>query len=494
MTSLTSKENQQQYYSREQWLRGYQSQPNEYDYWVDDIEGEIPRQLQGTLFRNGPGLLEVQGTPLKHPFDGDGMVCAISFLGDGRVHFRNRFVRSEGYMKEQEAQKMLYRGVFGTQKPGGWFSNVFDLKIKNISNTNVIYWGDKLLSLWEAAQPYQLDPKTLETIKLDDLNGAIGPKGSISAHPWIDPYCQLDNGEPCLVNFSIKPGLSSKITVYEFNPEGKLLRSHSHVIPGFSFIHDFAITPNYCIFLQNSVKFNPLPYILGLKGAGNCVEFQPDQPSKLVIIPRIPPYDQIKIIKTKTGFVFHHSNAFEVGEKIYLDSICYKSLPEIKPDESYLEVNFKQVDPSQLWRFTIDLDKDTIESEKLSDRPCEFPTIHPAKVGRNYRYLYLAASHHPINNSPVQAIYKFDQKTRQEQVYSFAPFGYVGEPIFVPKPNGNEEDDGWLLLMVYYGNIHRSDVVILDAKDLSQSPLAKVHLKHHIPYGLHGSWTSQTFH
>ncbi len=70
MTTLIGKNTQNQSYNRQQWQQGYQSQPNEYDYFIDEIEGKIPEQLQGTLFRNGPGLLDVQGIPLKHPFDG----------------------------------------------------------------------------------------------------------------------------------------------------------------------------------------------------------------------------------------------------------------------------------------------------------------------------------------------------------------------------------------------------------------------------------------
>ncbi len=40
----------------------------EYCYWVPevDVEGTIPADLQGTLFRNGPGLLEVYGKKLVH--------------------------------------------------------------------------------------------------------------------------------------------------------------------------------------------------------------------------------------------------------------------------------------------------------------------------------------------------------------------------------------------------------------------------------------------
>ena len=105
-------------YDRREWQKGYDSQPNEYAYWIDDIDGEIPLELRGTLFRNGPGLLEIHGTPVQHPFDGDGMICAIAF-DQGRAYFQNRFVRTEAFVKEQTAGKMLYRGVFGTQKPGG---------------------------------------------------------------------------------------------------------------------------------------------------------------------------------------------------------------------------------------------------------------------------------------------------------------------------------------------------------------------------------------
>lgn len=38
------------------------------------LTGELPKELAGTLLRNGPGLLEIGGKPLTQPLDGDGMV------------------------------------------------------------------------------------------------------------------------------------------------------------------------------------------------------------------------------------------------------------------------------------------------------------------------------------------------------------------------------------------------------------------------------------
>ncbi len=493
MTNTLPKKTLEKSYNPQEWRKGYESQPQEYNYWIDDIEGEIPQQLQGTLFRNGPGLLEIGGVALKHPFDGDGMVCAVSFLPDGRVHFRNRFVRTQGYVSEQAAGKMLYRGVFGTAKPGGWLNNLFDLNIKNIANTNVIYWGDKLLALWEAAEPYRLNPATLETIGIDYLDGILQPGNAFGAHPWIETHSELNARQSCLVNFSIKSGISSKITIFEFASNGKLLHRHAHSIPGFSFMHDFAITPNYCLFLQNPMIFNPLPYLLGLRGAGECIQFQPQQPSRLIVIPRTPPYQKVKILEIQAGFVFHHANAFEDGNLIHLDSIAYNSLPQVQPEVSYQEVDFEALDSGQLWRLTLNLSDNSLKTQLLESRCVEFPAIHPDKVGRDYRYLFIGAAHHPTGNAPLQAILKIDWQSGERQLHSFAPHGYVSEPIFVPKPDATAEDDGWVLVMVYDASHHRSDVVILDAQDLTQKPLARLHLLHHIPYGLHGSWTEQCF-
>lgn len=48
--------------------RAYHTAKRNYDYWIPsaDVEGEIPHSLYGTLYRNGPGLMEVYGTKLVH--------------------------------------------------------------------------------------------------------------------------------------------------------------------------------------------------------------------------------------------------------------------------------------------------------------------------------------------------------------------------------------------------------------------------------------------
>ena len=475
-------------YQRQDWQKGYESLKEEFDYWIDDVEGQVPQELNGTLFRNGPGLLDVNGQPFHHPFDGDGMISAIAFR-DGRARFRNRHIRTQAFLEEEKAGKILYRGVFGTQKAGGWLANAFDLRLKNIANTNVIYWGGKLLALWEAADPHRLDPHSLETLGKEHFNGVLRDGEPFAAHPRLDPSCNQDSGNPTLVNFSLKVGLSTTITIFELNPAGEVIRKHAHSIPGFAFIHDFAITPNYCIFFQNPIAFNPLPFALGLRGAGECIKFQPHQKTRVILIPRHPK-KQVEILETHSGFVFHHANAFEQDGKILIDSICYESFPEVEPGSDFRQVDFDALKPGQLWRFYLNLQDKTVSREVIEEQCCEFPSIHKERMGRPYRYLYMGAAHARTGNAPLQAILKIDLESEERQFWSAAPRGFVSEPIFVERPNSTIEDDGWILTLVYDAAHHRTDVVILDAQNLNQGPVARLHLKHHIPYGLHGSFTS----
>lgn len=483
-------------YSHEDWKQGYESQRQESAYWITDIEGTIPAELRGTLFRNGPGLLDIHGQRIRHPFDGDGMVCAIAFA-DGRAHFRNQFVRTAEYVAEQQAGKIIYRGVFGTQKPGGWLANCFDLKLKNIANTQVIYWGGKLLALWEAAQPHRLDPLTLDTLGLEDLGGILSASDPFAAHPRIDPACDLDGGAPRLVNFSVKPGgLSTAITLYEMTTQGQVVEQQTHIVPGFAFIHDFVITPNYAIFFQSPAEYNPLPFLFGLRGAGECLKLSQDKPTKVLVIPRHSNPSNpaaVKTLEVQAGFVFHHVNAFEDGDTLRVDSVCYEGPPQLQIQGDFRDVDFEAIAPGNLWRFRLHLSSQTVERE-LGDRRCvEFPVVNPAHVGRPYRYLYTGAAHAAEGNAPLQAILKHDWQTGEQQLWSAATRGFMGEPVFVPHPSGTREDEGWVLALIYDAAHHRSDVVILDGQDVSAGPIARLHLPYHIPYGLHGTFTSEYF-
>ena len=482
-------------YDRADWASAFRNVGVELDgVAVAPVRGEIPSELVGTLYRNGPGRLERGGQWVHHPFDGDGMITALRFAG-GQAELRNRFVRTEGWQAEEQAGRVLYRGVFGTQKPGGPVANAFDLRLKNIANTHVVRLGDELLALWEAAEPYALDPDTLETRGLSLLDGVLKPGEAFSAHPRFDPG---HHGAPRMVTFGVKSGPRSTIRLMEFAVEddpatgvkaGQLLSERRDSFGGFAFLHDFAITPNWAVFLQNAIAFNPLPYVLGRKGAAQCLQSQSGGQAKFWLIPRDSGAfagQAPRIIDAPDGFVFHHLNAWEEGDTVAVESIYYSDFPSIGPEEDFRSIDFNLLPEGLLEQCRIHLPDGSVSTTRLSERCCEFAMVNPEREGLSCRYAWMAVAERELGNDPLQAIKKLDLISGERRVWSAAPRGFVSEPVMVPRPGATAEDDGWVLCMIWNGARSASDLVILDAACLTE--IAVLELPLAIPYGLHGSF------
>ena len=478
-------------FTQEDWAGAYCNVEEELsNVTLKVIEGSIPKEINGTFYRNGPGRLERSGQWVHHPFDGDGMIASIKFK-NGQSTFNNRYVRTQAWEEEEKAGKFIYRGVFGTQKPGGIFANAFDVRLKNIANTHVVKLGDKLLALWEASSPHALDPSNLSTIGLSNLNGILHKSEAFSAHPHFDPGHHAK--KRMMVTFGVQTGPKSTIRLMEFATEGcnagEIINDRKDTFKGFAFLHDFAITPNWAIFLQNAVSFNPLPFVFGYKGAGQCLSSKRESQGKFWLIPRDSGKykgSEPKIINAPSGFVFHHLNAYEKENNIILDSIFYEDFPSIGPNEDFKQINFKELPEGILKRVHINLSNNSIESKILSNQCCEFAMVNPLKVGLDAEYCWMATAAQKKGNGPLQSIKKLNLISGEEIFWSAAPRGFVSEPIFIPKQNSRQEDIGWVIDLIWNSETNSTELVILNSKDLQQKARVKIPIK--IPHGLHGSW------
>ena len=72
------------------------------------IKGKIPRELHGSLYRNGPNPAQPVASN-HHWFLGDGMIHAFHF-NRGAVSYRNVWVRTPTFKLEQRAAKSLFMG------------------------------------------------------------------------------------------------------------------------------------------------------------------------------------------------------------------------------------------------------------------------------------------------------------------------------------------------------------------------------------------------
>ena len=143
------------------------------------VTGELPRELNGTLYRNGPN--PQFDAPGAHWFLGDGMLHAFH-LENGRASYRNRWVRTPKWLAEHDAGRAIFGGFGGRKLPDAPATSCTDT---GVANTNIIFHGGKLLALEEGHLPTEIEPGTLNRLGYCDYKGAI--KGPFTAHPKIDP-------------------------------------------------------------------------------------------------------------------------------------------------------------------------------------------------------------------------------------------------------------------------------------------------------------------
>jgi all-trans-8'-apo-beta-carotenal 15,15'-oxygenase len=125
------------------------------------IEGEIPRELRGSLYRNGPGLFERGGVRKPHLLDGDGLVQRLSF-DDGAVRYQNAFVRTPKFVAEEAADAYRF-STWSMRRPGGVLANLGGAMPQTQAGITVYPFNDDLYAFDEVSPPFGLDPQTLET-------------------------------------------------------------------------------------------------------------------------------------------------------------------------------------------------------------------------------------------------------------------------------------------------------------------------------------------
>jgi all-trans-8'-apo-beta-carotenal 15,15'-oxygenase len=463
------------------WSAGFRTLVEEHDYQIDDIDGQVPAGLRGTLFRNGSGRNELGGQWFAHWFDGDGMISAFRFDDNG-IHYRNRYVATDNYRDETRAGRIMHRG-FGKMRAGGVLANVFR-QPANVSNTSVVMERDRLLSLWEGGPPVALDPATLQTKGIDTFAGAVK---AFSAHPKVDP----DTGE--LFNFGIDYGAKTTLTPYCVD-KGIVTRLPPVTLPYPVMNHDFVLTRNHLAFCIGPILVSPLKFLLGFSSFDGALHWEPKRPTLILLVPR-DGRGTPRIIETEPFFQFHFANGFEEDGALVLDLARY---PDYRTIGQALRDYWRSEWPSQgmaaLTRLRVDLASGKVESRRYDTGTAnEFPTVNPGYVSKRYRYAYIACNPADRVRGLQQFVARVDLESGAVTRHDFGPDTYVGEPLFVAARPGAAEDDGVVVTLVFDAKRGRSDIVGLDARDVGGKPLFVARLKHHVPFPLHGTFTPRLF-
>jgi carotenoid cleavage dioxygenase len=430
------------------------------------VEGEIPRHLDGTLYRNGPNP-QFAPRGRYHWFDGDGMIHAFT-LRDGKVHYRNRWVRTERFKMEREAGEALFGGLNAMAATDARALGIFP----NAANTNIIVHAGKLLALWEAGPPHALDPRTLDTLGPYDFVGALA--GPMTAHPKIDP----ETGELLFFGYSPFPPY---LRYHVASAEGQLVRSEEIDVPVPTMMHDFITTREHVIFMVCPATFRPENLTTNLP-----IRWEPDLGTKIGVMPRNGGNAEVVWFETDPCYVFHPMNAYSEQGRVIADVCRFDRLPLFDGADT---AEFAKALTARLTRWTLDLTGGTVKEERLDESPAEFPRLDERYAGLRYRHGYASGrAGSPVGADFFNAIYHYDHQVGGRRMHDLGSTSFTSEPVFVPRSPRAREGEGFLLAVVYRQEENRSDLLILDAENVESAPLATVQLPHRVPYGFHGNW------
>src|ERR1044071_4798732 len=109
------------------------------------VIGEVPKDLNGLYVRNGTNR-HYAAKGRYHWFDGDGMLHGAHFE-NGKVTYRNRWVRTKSFVEEEKAGQALWEGVMEPPR-----RDRPDMPLKDTSNTDVVFHAGRLITMWYLAE------------------------------------------------------------------------------------------------------------------------------------------------------------------------------------------------------------------------------------------------------------------------------------------------------------------------------------------------------
>jgi carotenoid cleavage dioxygenase len=447
--------------------------PNVVEYDATDLDvvaGAIPDDLNGVYLRNTENPVH-EAIGMYHPFDGDGMLHMIAFA-NGEATYRNRFIRTDGFLAEQAAAESLWAGLLArptdSKREAGWGARG---RMKDASSTDVVvHRGRAITSFYQCGDLYAHDPRTLEPLGKETWV----PHEGISAHTKVDEH----TGEMLVFNYSKDAPYMHYGVV---DAAGELAHYTPVPLPGPRLPHDMAFTEHYAILNDLPLFWDPEL----LKKDAHVPRFFRDIPSRFAVIPRRGGADDIKWFEAEPTYVLHWINAYEDGDEIVLDGFL-QGQPEPPKNGNifrYLDLNAMETRPHR-WRFNLATGE--TKEEDLSDTIMEFGMVNGAHAGRPYRFTY--------NMTGVEGWFLFDGIVKHDVVagaeerYAFADGVFASETPFAPRPQPTSEDDGYLVTFTTDMNNDASECQIFDAQRIADGPVARVRLPERISSGTHSFW------
>jgi carotenoid cleavage dioxygenase-like enzyme len=352
------------------------------------------------------------------------MLHGVMFAPDGKVYYRNRWVRTPTW----ELENSLGRGYFYSLSDFNWLYGIAAIAFEGIramfggvsaspgntlrANTNIVFHDRRLLALVENANAFWVSAKTLESRGVYDYNGAMKASESFTAHPKIDPVTgemfafgyQLAQS-PCVHYFRVLADGTKQPSVPVPLTDGRAVM-----------MHDFAFTKNHAVFLDFPYVFDATQVLSGKPP----LAFRPDLKTRIGVLPRTATDTTgMRWFDIQTGWAFHVANSWEVNNVI---TVLACRSPKFSLDQ--LGESGKQralVHAPRLYHYEIDLSKpdgaNNVVEKYVSECASEFPVCDERnRWGYATRYIWSAGTS-PTKGRGFTSIIKHDLRDDSEIVF-----------------------------------------------------------------------------
>jgi carotenoid cleavage dioxygenase len=472
----------------------FQPERFEADIYDCEVQGQVPKDLNGAFIRLGGEFLYPPLFKDDAPLNSDGYLSMFRFR-NGVVDYKGRWVKTHRYQAQRAANRQLY----------GYYRNPFTddpsvrdpsrPNLRTVSNTSPLIHAGKLFTLKEDGLPHQIDPRTLDTIGPYDFDGKWKSE-TFTAHPKIDPV----SGEMVSFGYEATGMATDDLFIYTIDKSGAVKHEMRVKVPYVSIIHDQAITQKHIL-----IPFGGYVTSLERLKAGK-VHWGWDQtkPSMIGVLKRDGDGKDIRWFKGPERCMMHTFNAHDAGNgKIVLyapfwDSNFFPFFPPVDGTPWN-----PQKAKSFVRKITLDLKskKDTWTEEVL----WPFPVQDLGRVDtrfmsleQRYGFTGFADPQRPFDEARagnmkgrVTNCYgRFDFTSGKLSSYFAGPTHSLQECQFVPRPGSQEEGDGYLMGVAQNYAEMRSELIIADAKNLEAGDIARVILPFRTSAQVHGMWGS----
>jgi carotenoid cleavage dioxygenase-like enzyme len=456
----------------------------EADVYDCQVEGQVPRELDGAFLRVGGEWFYPQMYPDDGGFSVDGYISMFRFK-NGVVDYKGRWVKTPRWKADHAARRQLF----------GNYRNPFfdDPSVKGldrtVANTAVVAHAGKLFALKEDTLPYEIDPRTLETVGPWDFHGKYRSR-TFTAHPKFDPA----TGEMICYGYEATGLLSDDVFVYTVDKAGKVTREVRFKVPYVSMMHDIVLTERHIVFPFGGYVTS----MERLKAGKVHWGWDPKAPAMVGILPRDGDGRDIRWFKGPLQATIHAFNGRTEGNKVILEAGIYESnpFPWFHPVDGASAAAVRT--RCFLHRQTFDLNStgDSFEDEIIFPGPAsDLGKVDDRYLGQPYRNIFTSYSdpERPfdtaragnIGRGVTNCYGRFDLAARTITPLFAGPTHSLQESTFVPK-KGGAEGEGWLMGVASNYAEMRSELIVADA--MSMTELARVILPFRSSAALHGKW------